>query len=213
MKFDNQIYYFIYNKMNTLRIVLNQQKQVVKILKYDNNGKIVGDTNKKLKVDFSYAGGLLEPLSGLLFFEEGVFNPKRGKWISQIENDDIIENLKKLSQLPSTDVYECSDTLDTYYHSYLCTNGRCGGFYAINYMSYLDGLGTMSDNSKYFHLKRCNKVNISTNLFNTKKFSQCIENEIQSKEIQRFDFLTDNCHHKVSEILNQCKSVSQKEEM
>lgn len=172
MKSGNQTYYFIYNKMKTLRVVLNQQKQVVKVLDYDQNGKLIKDTNPNLIVDFSYASGLLESKSGLLFFPEGVYNPKNAQWISKIKNDDIIQNLKHLSGLPQDEVYLCSDTLDTYYHSYLCTNGKCGGFYAIDYMNYFDGRGAMSDNSKYFHPDRCNKIDIKKELYDTKKLQR-----------------------------------------
>jgi hypothetical protein len=211
MKSGNQTYYFIYNKMKTLRVVLNQQKQVVKVLDYDQNGKLIKDTNPNLIVDFSYASGLLESKSGLLFFPEGVYNPKNAQWISKIKNDDIIQNLKHLSGLPQDEVYLCSDTLDTYYHSYLCTNGKCGGFYAIDYMNYFDGRGAMSDNSKYFHPDRCNKIDIKKELYDTKKFSVCVGKSIQSKEIKMFDAFTYNCHDEVDAIIKKCKSRSLKE--
>lgn len=211
MKIKDQIYHFIYNKMRTLRVVLNTQKQIVKIVDYDKNGKVIKDTNPSLKVDFSYGSGILEPLSGLLFFTEGVYNPKNGEWITRIKNDDVIQNLQQLSNLPKKDVYLCSDTLDTYYHSYLCTNGNCGGFYAINYPEYFDTKGVMGDNSKYFHPDRCNKIELSGEIYNTNKFSLCVEKKIQSKEIKMFDALSHNCHHEVDEIINHCKNKSKKE--
>ncbi|MDX9796593.1 MAG: hypothetical protein WCY75_10470 [Sulfurimonadaceae bacterium] len=211
MKSRNQTYYFIYNKMQTLRAVLNQQKQVVKVLDYDQNGKLIKDTNPNLKVDFAYASGLLESKSGLLFFPEGVYDPKSAQWISKIKKDDIIQNLKHLSSLPQDDVYLCSDTLDTYYHSYLCTNGKCGGFYAIDYMNYFDGRGTMSDNSKYFHPDRCNKIDIKKELYDVKMFRLCIEKHIESKEIKIFNAFANNCHDEVDAIIKKCKSRSLKE--
>lgn len=208
MKSNNQLYRFIYNKMRTLRVVLNNQNKIVKVIDYDKYGQIIKDTNPSLQVDFSYGSGLLESSSGLLFFPEGVYNPKKGVWITKIENDDVIQNLTQLSNLPKKEVYQCSDTLDTYYHSYLCTNGNCGGFYSIDYLEYFDTKGVIGDNSKYFHLNRCNKVEIDTKKYDTNRFSLCVEKRIKSKEIKRFDAISHNCHHEVDEIISNCKNSS-----
>ncbi len=212
MKVNNKIYHFIFNKMRTLRVVLSDKK-IVKTLAYDKNGFIVQDSNPSLKVDFSYAGGLIETNSKLLFFVEGVYDTKNGFWVTRIKNDDVIDNLKLLSKLPKNEVYLCSDTLDTYYHSYLCTNGSCGGFYAIDYMNYFNGRGTMSDNSKYFHPKRCELIHLENSIYDQNKFSTCVENKIQSKRIKMFDALSHNCHHEVEEIINSCKKISKREEI
>ncbi|RXK05703.1 hypothetical protein [Halarcobacter bivalviorum] len=205
MKTNGQIYYFIYNKMKSLRVVVDNTNKIVKILDYDKNGKVVKDTNPLLQVDFSYGSGLLEPLSGILFFPEGTYDPKNSKWITKIKNDDILQNLQYLSTLPKQEVYLCSDTLDTYYHSYLCTNGMCGGFYAINYLEYFNAKGIIVDNSKYFHPNRCKKIELDNKVYDINKFGLCVEKKIQSKEIKIFDVLNHNCHHEVDEIINTCK--------
>lgn len=210
MKSNNQSYRFIYNKMRTLRVVLNSKNQIVKVLDYDTNGKVIKDTNPNLKVDFSYASGLLESNSGVLFFPEGMYHTFNGEWISKIKSDDIIQNLKQLTKLPKNKVYQCSDTLDTYYHSYLCTNGDCSGLYAIDYLNYFNGRGIMGDNSKYFNSKRCEVVSLSDRLYDNKKFSLCVEEKIKSKEIKTFDAISHNCHHEIDQIVTSCKNISKK---
>lgn len=212
MKANNQTYYFIYNKMRSLRVVLDSKNQVVKTLEYDKNGKVKKDTKPALQVDFSYASGIVDVSSGLLFFNEGVYDPNLGEWISKVGNDDIIDNLKQLTKLPKNDVYLCSDTLDTYYHSYLCTNGNCSGLYAIDYLNYFNGRGMMVDNSKYFHPKRCNKISIENQLFSLDQFSGCVEKKMHSKKIKKFDALTHNCHHEMDEIIQSCKKISQRKD-
>jgi len=210
MKINNQVYRFIYNKMRTLRVVLNSQNKIVKVLDYDKNGKVIRDTNPSLKVDFSYASGFLEPYTGVLFFPEGVYNSQTGEWITKIKSDDIIQNLKQLTSLPKNEVYHCSDTLDTYYHSYLCTNGNCGGLYAIDYLNYFDGRGVIGDNSKFFHSKRCKPIKIKSELYDKEKFSVCVEKRINSKEIKAFDAISHNCHHEIDQIVTSCKNKSKK---
>lgn len=212
MKTANETYRFIYNKTRSLRVVLDSKNKIVKILDYDENGSITRDTNPTLEVDFTYAGGTLERVSGLLFFLEGVYNPKGAKWITKIKNDDIIDNLKTLSQMSENEVYICQDTLDTYYHSFLCTNGNCGGLYANDYLNYFNGTGVIVDNSKYFNKNRCNKLILETSSYDTNQFSLCVDKKIRSKEIKHFDALSHNCHHEVDKTIEDCKKTSQRKD-
>lgn len=211
MKCQEDEYRFVYNKMRSLRLVFDSTDKVVKIINYDEKGERVQETNHELKVDFSYAGGLVESETKLLFFLQGVYNPRSGQWISKIKNDDIIENLKQLTQLANDEVYQCSDTLDMYYHSYLCTNGQCGGLYATDYLNYINGNGYMIDNSAYFNPKRCSPVELPNRDYDKKIFSSCVHNKIVSQETKVFDALRHNCHHEVDEIIKYCTKKSQQE--
>jgi hypothetical protein len=209
MKSQGNEYKFVYNKMRNLRLILDSEERVVKMIDYDEKGLRVKETNPHLKVDFSYAGGIMESETKLLFFLEGVYNPNSGQWISKIKNDNIIQNLKQLTRLPTDEVYQCTDTLDVYYHSYLCTNGRCAGLYATDYLNYINGKGFMVDNSAYFNSKRCNPVKLPKKSYDKKIFSSCVYNKIQSRSLKVFDAFRHNCHDEVKEIIQFCTKKSQ----
>jgi len=206
-----QKFYFIFNKMKSLRLVLNSNKQIVKILDYDKNGYIIKDTNPKLKIDFSYAGGLLDENTQLIFFLEGVYNPTSAQWISKIKNYDVIKNLKQLNNTNENIVYKCSATLDVYYHSYLCSKKQCGGLYATDYLNYFNGKGFIIDNSSYFNHDICKPIKLSNN-YNQKKFANCVYEKIQPKKAIMFDVWKHNCHHEVKNTINFCLKQALKKE-
>ncbi len=202
---------FIYNKMRSLKLVFNVNKEIVKVLNYDSKGLIIKDSNPNLKVDFSYAGGIYDFDSKLLFFTEGVYNPNIGKWISKVKNKDIIRNLKELNNLKINEVYTCSATLDIYYHSYLCAKNQCGGLYATDYLNYFNGNGFVIDNSSYFSHELCKPI-ILSDKYDKNKFSNCINQKIQPRKVAIFDLFKHNCHHEVKSILNTCFKKATKKE-
>ena len=212
MEVNGKEYFLIYNKMNSLKLVLDENRKIIKILKYDSSGNITLDTNKAFKVMFSYGGGFYDEDTGLIHFQEGIYFPKASKWISKINDYDIIENLKQLNETSENDVYECSATLDTYYHSFLCTSNECGGLYANDYLNYFNGTGEVINNSRYFNQSICKKVAPKYKNSDELIFSQCVKKRIQERSEKYFDALTYNCHDEVDNTLEECSIKSQKKE-
>lgn len=209
MRVNGKTYRFIYNPMHSLRLVFDEEEHLVKMIDYDSRGKRVKETNPSLTVDYSYAGGIQESVSKLLFFVEGVYNPAFGKWITRIKRDDVIENLRALNQLENDTVYECEDTLDTYYHSYLCVKGKCGGLYATEYLNYFNGEGVILDNSNYFKPARCALITLPKN-YDQQDFTSCVTEKIAPRNVKLFDAIEHNCHHEVEDIINTCKITAYK---
>lgn len=209
MRVDDKLYFFIFNKLKSLKLVLDENNRIVKALDYDKRGVVTRDSNPLLQVDFSYAGGVLDKDAKLLFFAQGVYDPINQKWISKIKDIDIIKNIKNLNRLKQTKVFTCNATLDVYYHSFICTNGRCGGLYATDYLNYIDGLGYMIDNSYYFDAARCTELSLS-HKHDKAIFSQCVYQRINSQKKKAFDAFRHNCHHEVKEIIKACKKRSKK---
>ncbi len=212
MKSDGKIYHFIYNKMHSLRVILDNNNHIVKVLYYDKNGSVIKDTNSSLKVDFAYAGGIWDGDAKLLFFKEGVYIPGVSKWISKIKKIDIIENLKELNSINKNSVYICNATLDTFYHSYICAENQCGGLYATKYMRYFNATGIIEDNSKYFNKSICKKIKLSEQ-YNKNIFAKCVYKEITYPKKEPFDALRHNCHDEVKNIVKICKKQSLKENL
>ena len=210
MKVKDKLYKFIFNPMRSLRVVLDEQNQIVKIINYDENGFITKDTFPSLKIDFAYAGGIWDEDAKLLFFPQGVYDLFEQKWISKIKDIDIIENLKQLNNLNSHEVYQCNATLDVYYHAYLCTKNQCGGFYAKDYLKYFNAQGSMINNSIYFNHARCKQINLPSD-YDAEIFSQCVTKRITSHQDSTFDAFSHNCHHEVSDIINTCKAQAKKD--
>jgi len=203
-----QTFYFIYNKMKSLKVVVDKNKQVVKVLKYDENGKIILDNNPNLPVAIGYAGGLYDKDSKLLHFKEGIYNPSLAKWLTKINDHDIIQNLKQLNATKENDVYQCNATLDVYYHSYLCAGSQCGGLYANDYMNYLNGTGEIIDNSNYFNKNICTKVEPIHKNSDKQTFAQCVNKKIQPRIAKLFDALSYNCHDEVKSVIETCSKIA-----
>ncbi|QOG12436.1 hypothetical protein [Arcobacter sp. FWKO B] len=208
MTINGERYGFIYNPMKSLRLVV-KEKQIVKIIDYDHKGLILQDTNKELKVDFGYAGGIWDEDSRLLFYTQGVYEPIKSQWITKVKDIDIIENLKQLNATKEDEVYKCNATLDVYYHAYLCTSNQCGGLYATDYLNYFNGNGAMIDNSYYFNHNYCKSLDLSDE-YDKKLFSSCVKENIKPKNNLVFDAFRHNCHHAMDEIIEQCKQTSLK---
>lgn len=200
----NKQYYFIFNKMKSLIQVVDLENKIVKAIDYDENGNIIFDTNPTFDVPFGFAGGLYDKENKLLYFKEGIYNTQFAYWLTRIEKYDLITNLKQLNSLNEDDVYRCSDTLDTYYHSYICTNNKCGGLYASNYLEYFNAQGEIIDNSYYFNKKICKKIEPNNIKYDKKKFSKCVNKRIQPQANIIFDVLKHNCHDEVNNIIDEC---------
>lgn len=205
-------YIFLYNTMRSLRVLRDTYGDIVKVLYYDKKGDIVKDTNPYIKVDFSYAGGIWDKDAKLLFFDDGVYDPLISKWISKVKKRDIIKNLKKLNSLKKDDVYICKATLDTFYHSFICSENRCGGLYAAEYMSYFNAKGYMLDNSIYFNNKYCKKIKLPKNI-DKKRFAKCVYKRIIPRGGEYFDAFKHNCHDEVSDIIKTCTKKALKEKL
>jgi len=210
MKSKGKIYHFIYNKMRSLKIVLDENRQVVKVLYYDKNGSIIKDTNPNIKVDFAYAGGLWDRDAKLLFFQEGVYDPAISKWISKVKKLDIIKNLKELNSVDDNSVYTCDATLDTFYHSYICAFNQCGGLYAAKYLHYFSAKGFMEDNSRYFNKDICKEIKLPKKYDKT-LFAKCVYKRVISHKAKLFDVIRHNCHDEVKNIIKTCKKQALKD--
>ena len=204
MEQNTQEYYFIYNKMKNLKVIIDSKKKIVKIITYDLQGNLIKDSNPSFFVPMNFAGGLYDKDAQLLFFKEGIYNPKKGKWLTRINDHNIIKNLQTLNNLQAGDVFQCSMTLDTYYHSYLCVKGQCGGLYANDYLNYFNGTGEIIDNSNYFKKSMCKKIEKKKTVYDQKIFSQCVSKQIQPRRVDYFDALRHNCHDEIKDIITQC---------
>jgi len=204
MEQNGKKYYFIFNKMKSLKVVIDKTQNIVKVLKYDINGNIIFDSNPSLSVAIGYAGGIYDNNSKLLHFKEGIYNPIVAKWLTKIDGHDIIQNLKELNETNNNDVYKCSATLDVYYHSYLCAGQQCGGLYANDYLNYFKGTGEIIDNSNYFNKNICTKIQPNYKKSNQIIFAKCVNTKIQPRVAKLFDALRYNCHHEVKNIIETC---------
>lgn len=209
---NDKNYYLIFNKMKSLKLVIDDKKKIVKIVNYDENGNIIFDSNSSFNIPFGFAGALYDKENKLLYFKEGTYNTQFGKWLTRIKKHDIIKNIKQLNSLDEQDVYQCADTIETYYHGYLCTQNQCGGLYASNYLEYFNGKGEIIDNSYYFNKKSCKKIEPQNTSYNKKVFSKCVNKMIQPNQLKTFDALMHNCHDEVKTIINTCTKESLKKE-
>ena len=77
------IYYLHYDQVGTLRLVSNQQSQVVKEITYDTFGTILSDTNTSLNIPFGFAGGLHDRDTNLVHFGYREYDPQTAKWTAK----------------------------------------------------------------------------------------------------------------------------------
>lgn len=209
MTVKGKTYSFVFNPMRSLRIVMDENQQIVKIIDYGDDGLITKDTLPSLRVDFAYAGGIWDEDASLLFFPQGVYDPSRQAWLSKIKNVDIITNLKQLNALAPHDVYRCNATLDVYYHAYLCTANQCGGLYATQYLDYFNTQGAVIDNSPYFNHTKCRRIELTSD-DDAVKFSHCVQERISPRQSVPFDAFSHNCHHEAADIIATCKAYAKK---
>ena len=209
---NGENYHFVFDNMKSLKLIIDSKNNVVKVLDYDENGNILFDSNPDFSVPFGFAGGLYDKENKLLYFKEGIFNTQFALWLTKIKKYDLIENLKQLNSINKYDVYQCADTLDTYYHSYICTNNQCGGLYASNYLEYFNAQGEILDNSYYFNIKICKKIEPTNIKYDQKLFSECVNKRIQPKVDMSFDVLKHNCHDEVNNIVEECTKESIKKD-
>ena len=77
------IYYLHFDQVGTLRLVSNQQSQVVKEITYDTFGTILSDTNTSLNIPFGFAGGLHDRDTNLVHFGYREYDPQTAKWTAK----------------------------------------------------------------------------------------------------------------------------------
>ena len=80
---ENQTYYLHYNQVGTLRVVTNQENQIVKEITYDTFGTILSDTNTNLNIPFGFAGGLHDRDTNLVHFGYREYDTYTGKWTAK----------------------------------------------------------------------------------------------------------------------------------
>lgn len=207
-KGDNT-YYFIYNKMKSLRVVIDRYKNIIKIIDYNKNGTILYDSNPKFITRYGYAGGFSDIDSNLLYFREGIYYPKYSRWISKVENTNIISNLVELNHTKEDDIYVCSSTIDKYYHSYICFNKVCRGFYRDD-TKLFNANGIFVDNSYYFNHKNCNKLNIDKMKVDISFLKECLNKEMSLENKNKFDLFEYNCHTAANDSIETCLTKSEK---
>jgi RHS repeat-associated protein len=80
---DNQTYYLHYDQVGTLKLVTDENHNIVKEITYDTYGNILNDTNPNLKVPFGFAGGLQDQHTKLVHFGYREYDPYTAKWTSK----------------------------------------------------------------------------------------------------------------------------------
>ena len=80
---DEQTYYLHYDQVGSLRVVSNQQHQIVKEIVYDTYGNILKDTNQSITIPFGFAGGLHDKDTNLVHFGYRDYDSQRGKWTAK----------------------------------------------------------------------------------------------------------------------------------
>lgn len=200
VEIKGNVYYFIYDKMKSLRLVLNHKKQIVKILEYNKNGEIIKDSNKKFPIRYAFAGGVYDKDSKYLDFKEGVFYPKLNKWLSKIKNINIINNIKELNKT-SNKPYLCKKRIDQYYHAYLCFDNVCRGFYPSG-LDFINTKGVFKDNSYYFNSRYCKEIDLEEQKLDTA--IKCIYKEMDFNRSPAFNVFSNNCYTEAYRIIKEC---------
>jgi RHS repeat-associated protein len=71
------------DQLGTPRVVFDKSDQVVKVLKYESFGQVIGDSNPELELPISFAGGLIESDTKLVRFGFRDYDAVAGKWTAK----------------------------------------------------------------------------------------------------------------------------------
>ena len=77
------LYYVATDQMGSPRVVTDASGTVVKVVTYDSFGQITNDTNPAFDMPIGFAGGLADPVSGLVRFGFRDYEPAAGRWTAR----------------------------------------------------------------------------------------------------------------------------------
>jgi RHS repeat-associated protein len=80
---DNQTYYLHYDQVGTLKVVTDENHNIVKEITYDTYGNILNDSNPNFTVPFGFAGGVQDRDTKLVHFGYREYDPYTAKWTSK----------------------------------------------------------------------------------------------------------------------------------
>jgi len=83
MEYLGQTYYLIYDRVGSLRAVVNSNGLIIKRIDYDSFGNVILDTDPSLKVPIGFAGGLYDSDTGLVRFGVRDYDPSIGRWTAK----------------------------------------------------------------------------------------------------------------------------------
>lgn len=73
-------YYVACDEIGTPRIVVDAGGSVVKVLEHDAFGVALTDSNPDFELRIGFAGGIVDPSSGLIHFGRRDYDPQAGRW-------------------------------------------------------------------------------------------------------------------------------------
>ena len=76
-------YYVATDQVGTPRVVTNSTGTVIKVLAYDSFGQLTDDSNPAFDLPIGYAGGLADPVTGLVHFGFRDYEPDSGRWTAR----------------------------------------------------------------------------------------------------------------------------------
>ncbi len=76
-------YYVAADQLGTPRVVADASGAVVKVMEYDGFGQVTSDTNPSFDLPMGFAGGLVDPVSGLVRFGFRDYDPQAGRWTAR----------------------------------------------------------------------------------------------------------------------------------
>jgi RHS repeat-associated protein len=76
-------YYLCYDPIGTLRAIADETGHVLKRIESDTFGSIISDTNPDFSVPIGFAGGLVDPDTGLIKFGHRDYDPDTGRWTAK----------------------------------------------------------------------------------------------------------------------------------
>ncbi|MGC9966483.1 MAG: RHS repeat-associated core domain-containing protein [Syntrophobacteraceae bacterium] len=80
---DGINYYLSCDQVGSLRTVADTSGNIVKELDYDSFGNVLSDSDPSFAVPFAFAGGLLDPDTGLVRFGARDYDPDTGRWATK----------------------------------------------------------------------------------------------------------------------------------
>ena len=83
MTYQGSVYYFGYDQVGSLRVVIDSAGNTVKRIDYDSFGNILNDSNPSFSVPFGFAGGLHDRSTGQVRFGARDYDPATGKWTAK----------------------------------------------------------------------------------------------------------------------------------
>ena len=76
-------YFLGYDQVGSLRVVVDDAGNSVKVIEYDSFGNVIDDTNESFIMPIGFAGGLYDADTGLVRFGYRDFDPETGRWTAK----------------------------------------------------------------------------------------------------------------------------------